>query len=152
EEVPALPDTLPRVLGGVVVGARADHRFKLSADCRWCRRPPGVPLRARALPAHLHGEVSEGGSDTPPNGWGSAARAAAGRGRRAASRRRDGGRGRLPEGGGVVIVLPADLRAAFRADVVVAVAGRQDEQELLPHGHRAAAARAEEAGGFELAV
>jgi len=51
----------------------------------------------------------------------------------------------------VGVGLPTHLSTAHAAGVIVLAAGRQDEQELLPHGRRLPAAGAEEARRLELA-
>jgi hypothetical protein len=51
----------------------------------------------------------------------------------------------------VGVGLPADLRPADTARVIVLIAARQDEQELLPHGCGLLAADAEEARRLQLA-
>ncbi len=52
---------------------------------------------------------------------------------------------------GVGVSLPAYLRPADTARVIVLVTARQDEQELLPHERRLLAAGAEEARRLQLA-
>src|SRR5204862_4355793 len=58
--------------------------------------------------------------------------------------------GRAIEARRIVVGLASDGRPALGADVVVLVAARQDQQELLADRSGSLASRAEEAGGLEL--